>query len=128
VLTVSQDGQKSRILGIYAVLIVANLAVWAWAFYAFFGQPVMLGAGLLAYSFGLRHAVDADHIAAIDNVTRKTDGQAQSAGCAARRATHGLRRGRSPLPSPPKNRTIALIDGGIRGMWAKPAADQSHRE
>ncbi|HIJ39041.1 MAG TPA: HoxN/HupN/NixA family nickel/cobalt transporter, partial [Rhodospirillaceae bacterium] len=26
---------------------------------------------LLAYSFGLRHAVDADHIAAIDNVTRK---------------------------------------------------------
>ena len=31
----------------------------------------MLGTALLAYSFGLRHAVDADHIAAIDNVTRK---------------------------------------------------------
>jgi len=30
-----------------------------------------LGTALLAYSFGLRHAVDADHIAAIDNVTRK---------------------------------------------------------
>src|SRR5271170_3891126 len=26
---------------------------------------------MLAYSFGLRHAFDADHIAAIDNVTRK---------------------------------------------------------
>jgi nickel/cobalt transporter (NiCoT) family protein len=33
--------------------------------------PVLLGTALLAYTFGLRHAVDADHIAAIDNVTRK---------------------------------------------------------
>jgi high-affinity nickel-transport protein len=33
--------------------------------------PVLLGTCFLAYSFGLRHAVDADHIAAIDNVTRK---------------------------------------------------------
>jgi len=32
---------------------------------------VLLGTALLAYSFGLRHAFDADHIAAIDNVTRK---------------------------------------------------------
>ncbi len=32
--------------------------------------PLLLGTALLAYSFGLRHAVDA-HIAAIDNVTRK---------------------------------------------------------
>jgi high-affinity nickel-transport protein len=32
---------------------------------------VLLGTSFLAYSFGLRHAVDADHIAAIDNVTRK---------------------------------------------------------
>jgi high-affinity nickel-transport protein len=62
---------RGRLVGIYAVLIVANLGVWAWAFCAFFGQPLMLGTGLLAYSFGLRHAVDADHIAAIDNVTRK---------------------------------------------------------
>jgi high-affinity nickel-transport protein len=31
----------------------------------------MLGTALLAYGFGLRHAIDADHIAAIDNVTRK---------------------------------------------------------
>ena len=35
------------------------------------GYPVLLGTALLAYTFGLRHAVDADHIAAIDNVTRK---------------------------------------------------------
>ncbi|MBV9314795.1 MAG: HoxN/HupN/NixA family nickel/cobalt transporter [Pseudonocardia sp.] len=30
-----------------------------------------VGVGVLAYSFGLRHAFDADHIAAIDNTTRK---------------------------------------------------------
>jgi high-affinity nickel-transport protein len=35
-------------------------------------HPVFtLGVGLLAYTFGLRHAFDADHIAAVDNTTRK---------------------------------------------------------
>src|SRR5258708_22536254 len=53
-----------------AVLVGANLAAWAWALVAFDSYPVLLGTALLAYSFGLRHAVDADHIAAIDNVTR----------------------------------------------------------
>ncbi|HEY4265870.1 MAG TPA: HoxN/HupN/NixA family nickel/cobalt transporter [Micropepsaceae bacterium] len=60
-----------RIVGIFAVLIGANIAVWIWAIAAFQHYPVLLGTALLAYSFGLRHAVDADHIAAIDNVTRK---------------------------------------------------------
>ncbi len=62
---------RRAIIGIYALLILGNLAVWAWAFMIFRGQPLLLGTGLLAYGFGLRHAVDADHIAAIDNVTRK---------------------------------------------------------
>src|SRR6266851_2481270 len=44
---------------------------WIWAVMAFRGHPVLLGTAFLAYSLGLRHAVDADHIAAIDNVTRK---------------------------------------------------------
>ena len=65
------QGLRSRLLLLYTLLIVSNAAVWAWALYAFRHQPVMLGTALLAYSFGLRHAVDADHIAAIDNVTRK---------------------------------------------------------
>ena len=41
------------------------------------GNPAMAGLGTLAYTFGLRHAFDADHIAAIDNTTRKLlqDGQ-----------------------------------------------------
>jgi high-affinity nickel-transport protein len=42
-----------------------------WALAAFRPYPLLLGTALLAYSFGLRHAFDADHIAAIDNVTRK---------------------------------------------------------
>lgn len=35
-----------------------------------FGFPSLVSPGILAYTFGLRHAVDADHIAAIDNVSR----------------------------------------------------------
>ena len=64
-------GLRGRIIGIYALLILATLAAWAWAALLFRHQPVLLGTALLAYGFGLRHAVDADHIAAIDNVTRK---------------------------------------------------------
>jgi nickel/cobalt transporter (NiCoT) family protein len=64
-------GLRRPILGIYGVLILANLAAWAWAVLLFRDQPILLGTALLAYGFGLRHAVDADHIAAIDNVTRK---------------------------------------------------------
>jgi high-affinity nickel-transport protein len=62
---------RARVIALYAFLIAANLLVWAWAVLAFHAYPVLLGTAFLAYGFGLRHAVDADHIAAIDNVTRK---------------------------------------------------------
>jgi high-affinity nickel-transport protein len=65
------DNLSGRIIAIYAILIPANVLAWIWALVAFRDQPVLLGTALLAYTFGLRHAVDADHIAAIDNVTRK---------------------------------------------------------
>jgi len=58
-------------MGLLGSLILANVAAWAWALVAFHDHPVLLGTALLAWSLGLRHAVDADHIAAIDNVTRK---------------------------------------------------------
>ena len=45
--------------------------MWGWAWASFTGDAVLLGTAFLAYVFGLRHAVDADHIAAIDNATRK---------------------------------------------------------
>jgi high-affinity nickel-transport protein len=56
---------------LYGGLIAANAAAWAWAWTAFHNRPTLLGIALLAWVFGLRHAVDADHIAAIDNVVRK---------------------------------------------------------
>jgi nickel/cobalt transporter (NiCoT) family protein len=70
-------GFWGRLIAVYAILLVANVAAWAWALVAFAQQPVLIGTAVLAYSLGLRHAIDADHIAAIDNVTRKLmqDGQ-----------------------------------------------------
>lgn len=62
---------RGRVIGIYVLLIAANIAAWLWALVAFHDYPILLGTAALAYSFGLRHAFDADHIAAIDNVTRK---------------------------------------------------------
>jgi len=62
---------KGKIIGMYTLLLVFNLVAWGWAFIAFRHFPLLMGTAFLAYSFGLRHAVDADHIAAIDNVTRK---------------------------------------------------------
>ncbi len=69
-----KDGARSvgrRVMAIYAILLAVNLGAWVWAAVVFHPYPILLGTALLAYSFGLRHAVDADHIAAIDNVTRK---------------------------------------------------------
>ena len=62
---------RGKVIGIYTFLIAANIGAWVWAIIAFHSRPVLLGTAILAYSFGLRHAVDADHIAVIDNVTRK---------------------------------------------------------
>ena len=62
---------RNKVIGLYVVLILANLAAWAWALIVFHDSPLLLGTAFLAFSFGLRHAFDADHIAAIDNVTRK---------------------------------------------------------
>jgi high-affinity nickel-transport protein len=62
---------RGKAISVYALLFAFNLAAWLWAIVAFHDFPVLLGTAALAYSFGLRHAFDADHIAAIDNVTRK---------------------------------------------------------
>ncbi len=62
---------RGRIASLYTLLIGANVLIWVWAYTILHDRPLLLGTALLAYTFGLRHAVDADHIAAIDNVTRK---------------------------------------------------------
>jgi high-affinity nickel-transport protein len=66
-----------RICLLLLLLAAGNATAWIWAISAFQSFPLLIGTALLAYSFGLRHAVDADHIAAIDNITRKLmqDGQ-----------------------------------------------------
>ena len=52
---------------------VALLHLIGWGMFAWYSrrEPALAGLGTLAYTFGLRHAFDADHIAAIDNTTRK---------------------------------------------------------
>ena len=62
---------RGRAVALYVLLAATNVAAWCWAVAAFRDYPLLLGTALLAYGLGLRHAIDADHIAAIDNVTRK---------------------------------------------------------
>jgi high-affinity nickel-transport protein len=62
---------RARILLMYALLAAFNIGVWLLALATFQTRPALVATALLAYTFGLRHAVDADHISAIDNVTRK---------------------------------------------------------
>ena len=65
-------------LAVFAAAIL-GLNVLGWGLFVYYahGNPALAGLGTLAYTFGLRHAFDADHIAAIDNTTRKLlqDGQ-----------------------------------------------------
>ena len=62
---------RGPIAAVMFLLIGTNIVTWVWAARAFSDRPALLGTVLLAWVFGLRHAVDADHIAAIDNVVRK---------------------------------------------------------
>ena len=63
--------EKFRIVIVYSLIGLAT--VFAFAASTIVGRLSVLlaGLGIIAYVFGLRHGVDADHIAAIDNTTRK---------------------------------------------------------
>ncbi len=63
--------QRAKVVALYIALISGTVLVWTWALIALAGRPTLLGTAFLAYMLGLRHAVDADHIATIDNVVRK---------------------------------------------------------
>ena len=67
----SSTEQRAKIVAIYVLLLAVNVAAWTWAAIALAERPALLGTAFLAYVLGLRHAVDADHIAAVDNVVRK---------------------------------------------------------
>jgi high-affinity nickel-transport protein len=71
VLSDNTPGLRKKVVGIYTLLLAANVILWALTLLASIHYPILLASAILAYGFGLRHAVDADHISAIDNVTRK---------------------------------------------------------
>src|ERR1700680_3370799 len=65
------QGERSRLAGFFSGDGLLPVAGSALLLADGVGHPTILALGGLAYTFGLRHAFDADHIAAIDNTTRK---------------------------------------------------------
>ncbi|HGN9372853.1 TPA: HoxN/HupN/NixA family nickel/cobalt transporter [Citrobacter pasteurii] len=63
--------KRPNLILLVVFLIGANIVAWFWAFAAFSHNTSLLALSLIAWCYGLRHAVDADHIAAIDSATRK---------------------------------------------------------
>jgi high-affinity nickel-transport protein len=64
-------GERRRLAGFFGGVGLLHVAGWGLLLFYGAGHPTILALGGLAYTFGLRHAFDADHIAAIDNTTRK---------------------------------------------------------
>jgi high-affinity nickel-transport protein len=110
-LAATRSGLRLRLVLLYVLLLAANVGAWAWAFAAFRDQPVLMGTAFLAYVFGLRHAFDADHIAAIDNVVRKL-----------------MQQGRKPLAAglyfSLGHSTIVIVASGVIAASAAALQDQ----
>jgi nickel/cobalt transporter (NiCoT) family protein len=70
-------GMAAVVIGLHVVGWFTLLALVVPQHYGLGTQVFGVGIGVTAYTLGLRHAFDADHIAAIDNTTRKlmSDGQ-----------------------------------------------------
>ncbi|RFU75725.1 high-affinity nickel-transporter [Trichoderma arundinaceum] len=61
----------SNSIRIIAILISVNLLVWIAAAIVLHFHPALISPAALSYALGLRHALDADHISAIDLMTRR---------------------------------------------------------
>jgi high-affinity nickel-transport protein len=59
-----------RLAGFYGVIGALHVAGWGLYLHYAGSHPALVGLGFVAYLFGLRHAFDADHIAAIDDTVR----------------------------------------------------------
>jgi len=66
---------QARAISVCIALVAANIGAWCGLFAIDSLYGAMLSPGILAYTYGLRHAVDADHIAAIDAATRRMAGE-----------------------------------------------------
>ena len=64
-------GEWLRLSGFGGAVLFLHLLGWGLFLWYARSNAALAGLGTLAYTFGLRHAFDADHIAAIDNTTRK---------------------------------------------------------
>jgi high-affinity nickel-transport protein len=64
-------GERRRLGGFYGAVLLLHVLGFGCLLTYGLSNPSFLALGALAYSFGLRHAFDADHISAIDNTTRK---------------------------------------------------------
>ncbi|PNY29790.1 Nickel/cobalt efflux system [Tolypocladium capitatum] len=65
------SGIPSNSIAIIALLITVNALVWASVAVVLRFHPALISPAALSYTLGLRHALDADHISAIDLVTRR---------------------------------------------------------
>src|ERR1700716_2608917 len=65
------QGERGRLAAFFGGVGMLHLGGWGLLLFYGLGHPTILALGGLAYTFGLRHAFDADHISAIDNTTRK---------------------------------------------------------
>jgi len=70
-LKVLTRGEMATVATIYSTIIAATILGFVGATIVGRLSILLAGLGIITYTFGLRHAVDADHIAAIDNTTRK---------------------------------------------------------
>ena len=59
-----------RLAGFYGFVLVLHLGGWGMFLHYAWRYPALVGLGVAAYAFGLRHAFDADHIAAVDDSVR----------------------------------------------------------
>src|SRR5436190_7094425 len=64
-------GERGRLAGFFGSVALLHIAGWGLLLAYAASHPAFLALGGLAYTFGLRHAFDADHISAIDSTTRK---------------------------------------------------------
>ena len=62
--------EKVKIGTIYGVLVAITVVLLILAVFIGFKYALLAGLGLVCYVYGLQHAVDADHIAAVDNTTQ----------------------------------------------------------
>src|SRR5579863_166863 len=80
--TASEPLWRRNVVGMIAFIALLHIAGWGTLIAVVVPQDLSVGSmafgigiGLTAYMLGVRHAFDADHIAAIDNTTRKLMGQ-----------------------------------------------------